>query len=544
MGVTSDIWLGVDVGTRSVRAGLFDPAGRLVASASHPITLFQDGPDLAEYESADIWAACGSAIRAALERGGVAADWVKGIGFDATCSLVASGPNGEPVSVSPRGAAGRDTICWMDHRAIAEADDINATRHPVLERVGSAISPEMQLPKLLWLKRHRPDAFAAAGRFHDLPDWLAHKATGEDARSLCSIVCKWTYFGERGLAGEGWDAAFFERIGLAELVAGNARAIGNRAAEPGARIGSLTTGAAAELGLVPGIPVAAGSIDAHAGAIGTLAAGGVGRARMAVIAGTSICHIALTDGPVPVPGVWGPYYGIVLPGIWALEGGQSAGGALIDRLVDAHPATAPLRAAAERGGVSVFAVLEAQLAALSGGGDVRSALAADLHVQPDFLGNRSPLADAERRGAIVGLTMDVGVDDLARLYLACLQSLAYGTRHIIEAMADSGNAVHELVVSGGLARNRLFLRELADATGCAVVVPGSEEPVLLGGAMLAATASGAHRSLEDAMGAMAGPAERIAPDPDARAFHDRKYRVYRRMQDDFAVYRQIMDEGE
>src|SRR4029079_14641706 len=98
--------------------------------------------------------------------------------FDATCSLVAVGRGGAPISLSRSGDPDRNIIVWMDHRAVAEADEINGGEHAVLRYVGGRISPEMETPKLLWLKRHLPEQYQAAAHFFDLSDYLAWRATG------------------------------------------------------------------------------------------------------------------------------------------------------------------------------------------------------------------------------------------------------------------------------------------------------------------------------------------------------------------------------
>ena len=359
-------------------------------------------------------------------------------------------------------------------------------------------------------------------------------------RSLCSTVCKWTYRGQDGLDGQGWGASYFESIGLGELVGSRKNTIGARLAPPGARVGQLTPRAAAELGLPETVSVAASMIDAHAGALWSLGVdleqGGLPR-RMAVIAGTSTCHITVSEQPQFVPGVWGPYFSVVLSGMWTNEAGQSAAGALIDRIVQGHGAYGQAK---ELAGGGVFALLDERLAALAADGDITT-LTAGLHVQPDFHGNRSPIADPTRKGALVGLGMESDIDDLARLYLATIQALAYGTRHIIEEMKANGVDIGTIVVSGGLAKNRLYLDAHADATGCTVLVPDQAEPVLLGSAMLGAVAAGAYPDLPQAMQAMAGSGDRISPRGRYGDFHDRKYKVFRRMQQDFVDYKALMD---
>lgn len=536
-------FIGIDVGTGSARAGIFDAKGTLLAAHSQAIATEKPKEDFVNQSSRDIWDAISTCVKKAMADARLSPSDIAGIGFDATCSLVVVDDKGGPVTVSPGGNDDWNIIVWMDHRAIGDADEINALKSPVLDYVGGVISPEMETPKLRWLKREMPKSFARAHTFFDLPDWLVHKATGDDIRSLCSTVCKWTYLGQNGLAGEGWDKAYFDTAGIADLAADNFRAIGNRFAAPGDRVGSLSEAAAADLGLAPGIAVAASLIDAYSGALGTMGVDlgeGALDERLALIAGTSSCHITVSEKPAFVPGVWGPYFSVLLPGLWANEAGQSAAGALIDRVIEGHAAIHEARELAKAEGISVFTLFDRRLEAMAQDGETAK-LTKSRHVQPDFHGNRSPLADPSRKGGMTGLSLDRGLDDLALDYLATLQALAYGTRHIIAEMRANGVSVETLVVSGGLAQNRLFLREHADATGCAILVPDQKEPVLVGSAMLGAVASGHYADLPAAMRAMSGPGSRIAPrDGDIAAYHDRKYRVFRRMQEDFTAYADLM----
>lgn len=518
--------IGIDVGTGSARAGVFDARGALRGKAAAEIALFRDG-DFVEQSSTGIWDAVGVVCRAALAGAGVDPGDVAGIGFDATCSLVVLDGDGRGLPIGPSGNPARDVIVWMDHRAMVEADEINNGGHKVLDYVGGVISPEMQTPKLLWLKRHRPQVFAAARHFFDLTDFLTWKATGSAARSTCTITCKWTYLAREG----GWDAGYFRQIGLAELADEGFARIGTEVAEPGAALGAgLTPEAAAHLGLRAGIAVGAGLIDAHAGGIGTVGAEGLGppTENMGYVFGTSSCTMTTTADPVFVPGVWGPYYAAMVPGMWLNEGGQSAAGAAIERLVQMHP-SAP--EAAKSAGPSLPDWLAARALEMAGSPAEAARLAGDLHVVPEFLGNRAPHADPRTRAVIAGLGMETGMDSLVALYVAGLCGLGYGLRQIVRTQAEHGAGVQRIVISGGAGGSDLVRQILADAADVPVVRPETAEPVLLGAAMLGAVAGGLYPDLPQGMTAMSRVSETCAPaGGDLAALHTRRFEVFEAFQ--------------
>jgi D-ribulokinase len=524
------VLIGVDVGTAEIRAGIFDFHGALLATARSPIAVWHEAGDIVEQSSADIWNACARAVRAAMKTADLPPGAVKGVGFDATCSLVALDRAGNPLTVSPSGARERNVIVWMDHRATAEARVISETGDPVLRFVGGVISPEMQTPKLLWLKRHLPATYAGAGRFFDLADYLSFRATGSAARSMCTVTCKWTYLAHE----RRWSDGYFERIGLGELLADNCAKIGGEIVEPGTALGrGLTGAAAAELCLVPGTPVGASLIDAHAGGIGTL--GGRDRDgapasvidRLAYIMGTSACIMATTAEPRFVPGIWGPYFSGMIPGLWLNEGGQSAAGAGIDHLMRSHPACAEATAAAGVAGLGLLDFLERRAVARFRNPAEAALLAREIHVLPEFLGNRSPYADPDVRAVIAGLGLDHDVDSLERLLLSALCGLAYGLADVVDAMRAHGIPCGMMVMSGGASRSSLVRQITADTTGLAVALPLTTEPVLLGAAMLGAVAGKVHRSLPDAMRLMSGIGRWTEPTAAPMAsFHAAKRRVY------------------
>ena len=538
-----DYVVGVDVGTGSARAGLFDSGGRMLASAVHPIQIFRPQTDFVEQSSRDIWASVCAAVRNCLGRARVAPAAIAGISFDATCSLVALDEADNPVTVSPENDDDRNIIVWMDHRATAQAEAINDTGHRVLNYAGGRLSPEQQPPKLRWLKENLPETWRRARRFFDLADYLVYEACKEDVRSFCTVVCKWTYMGHEGAHGS-WDRSFFEQAGLADLFTPNR--VGERVRPMGTRAGTLTRRAADELGLTERTVVGVGIIDAHAGGIGSLGmtregeepTSGRFESTLALVGGTSSCHMATAREARFIPGVWGPYFGAMLPGLWLTEGGQSATGALLDHVIESHPFAHSLRRQAADAGLTVYELLNDKVAEMQA--ESGEELTADVHILPDFHGNRSPRADPHARGMMSGLALDASFESLARQYLATIQAVAYGTRHIIEALNGHGYVINRIHASGGGTRNPLWLQEHADITGCPVYVARDTESVLLGAAILAAVAAGKFSSIAEAIGAMSPRAEVIEPEVKHADFHRRKYEVFKLMYEHQQEYRRIM----
>lgn len=509
----SAAFIGVDVGTGSVRSCILAQDGALLASATRDITTWRDPADhrIFEQSTEDIWNAVCASVKQALEEARLASSDVKGIGFDATCSLAVTDSGGAPVAVTKGPSCGqpgnRNIILWADHRAEAEADVINATGSVVLDYVGGTVSLEMEVPKILWLKNNMsPENFGRC-QFFDLPDFLTYRATGNTSRSCCSLTCKCSF-----LPDEGWKPEFFAQIGLQSLVDGHFAQIGQHeqpvltAGLPVAQ--GLSPEAAAELGLAQGTPVASSVIDAYAGWLGTVAArfrergaaalsepatlAGSAR-RMAAVAGTSTCYLIQSPRDIFVPGVWGPYKNAVFPGYWMNEGGQSSTGQLIDFVLRTHPAYPELERRAADEGRDAFDILFGTLESLCAeAGLERGAfteLTRHMHMYPDLHGNRSPLADPRMRGAIMGLTLDSGMGDLARKFYVALEAIALQTRHIVDAMRERGHTVDSIFLSGGQARNARLCALIAALCGCEVVVPDSSATAVVRGAAVLARAA-------------------------------------------------------
>ena len=408
----SALYLGIDVGTLSARAGLFDGRGTLVSAAAAGFELLRPKEHHAVYRMGDIWAAVVQATAECVDvaQAGGADPYgrVAALAFDATSSLALQYAGARPL------AGDADVFCWMDHRGEAEAEAVTATGDRLLAYTGGTTSPEINLPKLLWLKRHDPGAFARVTAARDLVDELGFRATGTDTRSLCGLACKWPYLPNDA---EPWRHGLLVELGIAEL-AGLGGAGGPAPVPVGGVHGLLCPAIAQKFGLRPGIPVAAGLIDAEAGSLGVL--GRQFRTRMnqtaTLIGGTSTCFMAFSANERPVSGVWGPFKDAVFPGFWLHEAGQSVSGAALDAVLVHHPG-GPKSSSPE-----AHAAAAAEVAAmLAQEGPV---FAARRHIVPDWLGNRSPLGDGKVRAMSSGLGEETSRRACLEAYYATARALA------------------------------------------------------------------------------------------------------------------------
>lgn len=501
--------LAVDVGTLSARAGLFGADGACLATATAPFTLLKPLEHHAVYRMDEIWAAATKAIRTCLAAEPDAAHRVAAVAFDATSSLALRADGERPLD------GDADVVCWMDHRGEAEAEEIGATGDRWLAYVGGSVSPEINLPKLLWLERHRPAAWARLTAARDLCDELALRLTGTDRHSLCGLAAKWPYLPNDP---DPWRRDLLAHLGVADLLK-----LG-RLDEPPSPVGALhghvSPEAAAETGLSAGTPVAVGLIDAEAGALGVIGRGYAGAMNtvLAMIAGTSSSHMAWAADERQISGVWGPFRDAVFPGFWMHEAGQSLSGAALDAVLDHHPGS-PGKASGEHHrdtAAAILALLDAE----------GPAFAARRHIVPDWLGNRAPLGDGSVRALVTGIGEETSRRAFLEHYYATARALALQARHIVDHLNRHGYAITRVTLAGGHIKNPLMMRLYRDALGAELVTSDTAEPVLLGTAMVAAVAGGLAPDLFGAVERMAPHQTVHAADPAWQAAHTQAYRTY------------------
>ncbi|KAK5128561.1 hypothetical protein LTR85_003232 [Meristemomyces frigidus] len=581
--VQQDHYIGIDVGTGSARACIMNAKGDIVGLASENIGLWQPETGYYEQSTTNIWRCICSSIHRAMDQHNIDPNTIRGIGFDATCSLtVFNQETDEPVCVTgPRfdnnDGNDRNVILWLDHRPIEETKKINATNHNLLRYVGGQMSIEMEIPKVLWLKNNMPKEVFDKCKFYDLTDALTHMATGNETRSFCSVVCKQGYV-PVGVDGsvKGWQEDFLTEIGLPDLCEDNFKRMGGvdgvngRYLAAGELIGTLSEKAGHEMGLPAGIAIGSGVIDAYAGWIGTVGAkvnlkgdtlnsgqanNHVSQAftRLAAVAGTSTCHLAMSEKPVFVNGVWGPYRDVLIPDYWLAEGGQSATGELLKHVIETHPAFQEAMSVAETFNANIYDYLNEHLREMQEkiNAPTISYLGRHFFFYGDLFGNRSPIADPDMKGSVIGLSSDKSIDGLALYYYATMEFIALQTHQIIESMNNSGHIISSIFMSGSQCQNAVLMELMATACEMPVLIPRYvHAAVVHGAAMLGAKAAstdkeGNSEPLWNIMDRMSKPGKAVYPNKDEgeKKLLQAKYKVFLEQCEQQRTFRKDIDEA-
>jgi FGGY-family pentulose kinase len=491
--ISRALFLGIDVGTQSARVGVCTADGALLATASAPYETTYPRPGWAEQDPADWWRSICQAAVACLTKAAIDPARIDGISFAATSSTVLPvDRDGHPLSKA---------ILWMDQRAVAEAEQIARTNHPILKYVGGQDSVEWMVPKALWLKRNAPEVFNRAWRLLEATDWVALKLAGVWTASLCSATCKANFVSVEG----GWSESFFDALGARDILSKWPEQV----VPMGKRIGDLTKEVAAALGLRSGIPVTEGGIDAHVGLLGLNA---LTSSRMGLIVGSSSVMFVLNDRPVYSERFWGPYPDAIIEGTWLVEAGQTSSGSIINWLVE-NLSLGDVRDAAAK--ETLLGRLEEEVRATPAG-------SAGLVMLDYWQGNRTPRRDPHAKGVFFGLTLGHNYRHILR---SAYEGIVFGTRHIVESLREDGVAVSTAAAGGGGIKSRVWLQLTADVCDMPISIPRHADACgVLGSAILAACGAGYYRTLREAASSMVRDERVIEPAADqgiyAESYHN------------------------
>lgn len=508
--------LGFDFGTQSCRAFLLNlddprdtssgvvPFAHGVMSEALPDGSELTGGEWALQDASDYLQAARDALTDCLAADDPRRQQIVGIGVDFTASSpMPTDAGGRPLSVDHPGEPHAYVKLWKHHRAEPWVERIRSAEgaERYLEQYGGQLSCEWLIPKAFELLESSPTMWAATKRFVEAGDWIVHQLTGAWTRNLCAAGFKGMWSGEYP------DAAFLATMhpGFGRLAE---EMLEGELLPPGSRAGLLTADSAAWFGLSAGIPVSAATIDAHSGLLGM----GVSRAgAFGMILGTSACQLFVAPERRIIPGVMGVVQDGILPGLFAYEMGQAAVGDLFSWYLEQ---LCPVSAASES---ERHAILTGAAQTIPPGSNG--------HIVLDWInGNRSVLLDPALSGAMFGLTLR---SKPAEIYRACLESVVFGCRVILDAVREAGVVFDEVVACGGLTDNQLLMQIYADVLGLPVRISSEKETVACGAAMYGAMAAG----FED-VAALAPPATlTLTPDQDRAAAYQPVYDLYCRLHD-------------
>jgi L-ribulokinase len=510
--------IGVDFGTESGRAVLLDLDGgsELAASVVRypsevidrtlPVTGERLPPDWALQDPDDWVLVVEQGVPAVLSEAGVPPEDVVGIGVDFTsCTVLPVTPDGTPLCKLDRWRERRHAWAklWKHHAAQPIADRLTEVAvergDDFLSRYGGRISSEWYFPKLIELWLEDREVYDAADGFIEATDWIVWWLTGTELRQSATAGYKAMWSPDDGLP----PAEFFETAypGFSQP----AEKLGDSFVPLGTRAGTLRSDVAARLGLPESVAVAVGNVDAMVAVPG---AGVQEPGTFVMVIGTSICDLVVHPDETRLPGITGVVKDGILPGLYGYEAGQTAVGDMLAWFVETVASDGGSYAELEHG-ASELAPGETGLVALDW-----------------FNGNRTILADADLSGAIFGLTLQ---STREQIYRALLESIAFGSRRIMENFEEHGLELTEIVACGGIAeRSPLMMQLLADTSGRQVHVPESSEVPARGAAMFGAVAAGAFDDIESAIAATRPKGMRTyQPDGDAKRTYDRVYEIYR-----------------
>jgi L-ribulokinase len=446
------------------------------------------------------------AIAYVIEEAGVDASDVVGLGIDFTsCTVLPVDAEGVPLCKYEhfRRRPHAWPKLWKHHAAQPVADRLTEVAlergDDFITRYGGRISSEWYFPKLIQIWEEDREIYDEAESFIEATDWVIWWLTGREIRQNCTAGYKALWSPDDGLPSrEYFEAAYPGFDAPAEK-------LGHEFVPLGTRAGTLRPDAAKAIGLPESVAVAVGNVDSFVSLPG---AGVEQPGTFVIVIGTSICDMVVDQREVRLPGITGVVRDGILPGLYGYEAGQVAVGDMLAwfvRLLDGPS----------------YEELEKAVADIPPG-------ATGLVALDWWNGNRTILADADLTGVIAGLTLQSSREEI---YRALLESIAFGSRRIMENFEEHELELNEIVACGGIAeRSPLTMQLLADTSGRTVHVPASTEVPARGSALFGAVAGGHFEDINAAIEAMRpGTARSYEPSKDNKAVYDEVYAIYRKL---------------
>jgi xylulokinase len=487
--VADALFLGLDVGTSGVKAILVVATGEVAATVTAPLTLSTPRPGWAEQNPEDWWTATLAAIAA-----------VRRARPDAVVAAIGlSGQMHSSVFLDRAGAVIRPALLWCDGRTTEECAEITARVGGEARLRDLACNPALEgftLPKVLWLRKHEPSAYARLATVLLPKDYIRYRLTGVLATDPSDASATLMY----DTAHLRWSDEILAAVDVPRSVVPD---VGGSAEV----LGRVTRESAAATGLPEGTPVVGGGADNACGAAGV---GVVVPGEVVASWGTSGTVLGPLAEPRVDPALRAHTFCHVVPGVWYMMGVVlSAGGAFAWYREQFARDLSNAREAPH--------VLDAEAASVEAG-------AQGVTFLPYLQGERTPHRDAAARGAILGLSL---AHTRAHVTRAVLEGIAFALRDSLSILQELGISPREVLLTGGGARSAFLRRLQAEVFGLPVTTVNREEGPAYGAALLAAVGVRAFPDLAAAAGATLTRAAQESPAPAAHAAYAMPYGRYR-----------------
>lgn len=459
--------IGVDIGTTSTKAVLFEENGAITAQASVGYPLHQPTPSTAEQDPEQILGAVFHTIAEVMRQSGVSPEKILFVSFSSAMhSVIAVDKLGNPLTAC---------ITWADNRSakcsLRLKNELNG--HELYLRTGTPIHPMSPITKLMWLREDKPDLFKQVYKFISIKEYIFARLFGEYIidHSIASST------GMLNLEQLDWDQ---EALEIAHISPDQL----SRLVPTTHIMQGLLSGIAEELLLLPSTPFVVGATD------GVLSNLGVGAIRPGVVAatiGTSGAIRTVVDRPHTDPKGRTFCYNLT-DKLWVIGGAVNNGGMLFRWVRDEFAASEV--ETAKRLGIDPFEVLTRiaeQVPAGSGG----------LLFHPYLTGERAPLWNSDARGSFFGLTMNHRKEHMIR---SVLEGVIFNLYTVLLAMEEQIGRPSQILATGGFARSPLWRQMMSDIFNQEVIIPESIESSCLGAVVLGLYATGRVESLDVVFG--------------------------------------------
>ncbi|MEG1886502.1 MAG: ribulokinase [Oscillospiraceae bacterium] len=532
--------IGIDYGTLSGRAVLVDvKTGEEIASAAldYPHAVMDETlpcgkklpPDWALEHPQDYLDVLKVTIPQVLEKSGVSAENVVGVGIDFTaCTVLPVKADGTPLCFMEKYLDNPHAYVklWKHHAAQDKANKLNEIAANMgedwLSRYGGKISSEWMIPKLWQIVDEAPEIYSEMDFFIEATDWVIWQLTGVQTRNSCTAGYKALWHKQKGYPSQKFFKALDERLENVVEDKLNCPVL-----SLGSKAGEITASAARLTGLRIGTAVAVGNVDAH---VCVPAVKIDDEGKMLAIMGTSTCHMVMSRREKAVSGICGVVEDGILPGFFGYEAGQSCVGDHFAWFIkNCLPAAYYEDAIAK--GVNIHKYLREKAEKLAVGESGLIAL-------DWWNGNRSILVDVDLSGVILGMTLQTKPEEI---YRALIEATAFGTRTIIETFKSQGIDIKEFYAAGGISqKDPMTMQIYADIINMPVFIAGSDQGPALGAAIFGAVAagkeSGGFDSVFEAAGVM-GKLKDIVYRPKAEnaVAYDKLYAEYKILHDYFGT---------